>query len=121
RASGRFWWSPKHFFDQKAFDADLQRIRAYYADRGYPSQRIADVQVELNPDKTEVRIRVDIEEGEPILVEDVRFEGFDVLPDEVRQQLDVAPLKAGAPLDRNFVRATRDMASSLFHDNGYPF
>jgi outer membrane protein assembly complex protein YaeT len=121
RESGRFPWSAKHYFDQKAFDADLQRIRAYYADRGYPSQRVTNVDVALNEDKTEVRIRIDVDEGQPVVVEAIRFEGFDALPEEVRSRLDTVPLRAGAPRDRNLVRATRDLAGGLFHDNGYPF
>jgi outer membrane protein insertion porin family/translocation and assembly module TamA len=121
RESGRFPWSPKHYFDQKAFDADLQRIHAYYADRGYPSQRVTNVEVTLNETKTEVRLRIDVDEGQPVVVDTVRFEGFDVLPDDVRRQLETVPLRSGAPRDRTFVRVTRDLAAGLFHDNGYPF
>jgi outer membrane protein insertion porin family/translocation and assembly module TamA len=120
RETGRFPWSRKYFFDQKAFDADLQRIRAYYADRGYPAQRVTNVEVALNDAKTEVRLLIEIDEGQPVVVETVRFEGFDALPDAARQQLETAPLKSGAPRDRTMVRATRDLASNLLHDNGYP-
>jgi outer membrane protein insertion porin family/translocation and assembly module TamA len=121
RKSGRFFWSPKHYFDQNAFEADLKRIHAYYVDRGYPDVQIADVDVALNEARTEVRIRIAVDEGEPVIVDSVRFEGFDVLPEAARGQLDTVPLQEGAPRDRNLVRATRDLASSLFHDNGYPF
>jgi len=33
-------WSKKNYFDRSRFDADLQRIKAFYADRGYPDARV---------------------------------------------------------------------------------
>ena len=118
--SGRFPWSPKHSFDRAAFDADLQRVHAYYVDRGYPAQRVTNVDVAFNADRTEVRVRVDVDEGTPITVESVRFEGFDVLAEALRPDTNQSPLKAGAPRDRIIVRATRDFVAGLLRDNGYP-
>ena len=120
RESGRFPWSPKHYFDRKSFDADLQRIHAYYVDRGYPAQRVANVEVAFSDDKTQVRLRVDIDEGAPVVVESVGFDGFEVLAADLRPAVDQSPLKAGAPRDRIIVRATRDMVAGLLRDNGYP-
>jgi outer membrane protein insertion porin family len=84
RESGRFPWSPKHYFDRSAFDADLQRIHAYYVDRGYPAQRVTNVEVVFNEDRTQVRLRVDLDEGAPVIVESVGFDGFDVLAEDLR-------------------------------------
>jgi outer membrane protein insertion porin family/translocation and assembly module TamA len=120
RESGRFPWSPKHYFDRAAFDADLQRIHAYYVDRGYPAQRVTNLDVAFNDDRTEVRVRVEVHEGAPIRVESVRFDGFDVLAADRRPTASQSPLKAGAPRDRILVRATRDMVAGLLRDNGYP-
>jgi outer membrane protein assembly complex protein YaeT len=120
RESGRFPWSTKHYFDRASFDADLQRVHAYYVDRGYPAQRVTNVDVAFNGDRTQVRVRVDVEEGAPVVVESVRFDGFDVLDEGVRPGTGDSPLKAGAPRDRIVVRATRDLVSGLLRDHGYP-
>jgi outer membrane protein insertion porin family len=120
RESGRLPWSRKHYFDRAAFEADLQRVHAYYVDRGYPAQRITNVEVTLNDDRTTVSLRIDVEEGEPVVVDTVAFEGFEVVPESAREALDRVPLKVGAPRDRNVVRATRDLAAGLLRDNGYP-
>jgi outer membrane protein assembly complex protein YaeT len=120
RESGRFPWSPKHYFDRASFDADLQRIHAYYADRGYPAQRVTNVDVAFNDDRTEVRLRVEVDEGAPVVVESVAFDGFDVLEEEFRPDVDQSALKAGAPRDRMVVRVTRDMVAGLLRDHGYP-
>ena len=120
RQSGWLPWSPKHYFDRKEFEADLKRIVAFYSDRGFPDARITGVDVAFNKSKDGVNIKIGVDEGTPVMVEDVRFEGFDVLPADGHAALESMPLKAGGRRDRDLVRATRDQASRLFRDRGYP-
>jgi outer membrane protein assembly factor BamA len=81
-ASSPWPLGPRHLFEPAQFEADLKRIVAFYRDRGFPEARIVSADVTLNRDQTAVSIRIDLVEGEPIVVEDVRFTGFDVLPEE---------------------------------------
>jgi len=121
RESGWLPWSRRHYFDRKEFDADLARIHAFYVDHGYPAQRIAGVDVAVSSDKKSVRVTIAVDEGQPVVVQQVRFEGFEKLDESVRSRLDDAPLVAGEPRDRDRVRASRDLAVRLLKDNGYPF
>jgi outer membrane protein assembly complex protein YaeT len=115
-------WGPKKYFDRSRFDADLKRIQAFYADRGFPDARVQSVDVQMNDKKDAVSVTVHISEGEPVIVDDVRFEGLDVLPAWVARRLRrTAPLKAGEPLDRQLFVATRDAAVNEFRDRGYPY
>ena len=61
-----------------------------------------------------------IDEGTPVIVDDVRFSGFDVLDEGPRNSLKNVPLKAGAVRDRDNVKATRDVALQLLNNGGYP-
>lgn len=119
RQSGWLPWSPKHYFDRAEFERDAKRLQAFYADRGYPDMRIAGVDVKLNDKKDKVALTVHLDEGQPVIVDAVRFEGFD-LPAEIQRALDTAPIKAGQPRDRELVRSTRDLGARLLRDNGYP-
>src|SRR5579862_2103077 len=56
RTSGWLPWSAKAYFDRGDFDADLQRIPAFYADHGYPHAKVTAVHVELNPAQTAVKL-----------------------------------------------------------------
>jgi outer membrane protein insertion porin family len=115
-------WGAKKYFDRSRFDADLKRIQAFYADHGYPDARVQSVDVQMNDDKDAVSVTVHVSEGEPIIVEEVRFEGLDVLPEWVARRLRrTAPLQAGAPLDRHAFAATREAALGAFRDRGYPY
>jgi len=120
RESGWFPWSTKRYFDRTEFESDLKRIVAFYSDRGFPEARLTGVDVTFNGAKDGVRLRIRLDEGQPVIVEDLRFEGFDVLPAEARALLNAMPLETGGRRDRDLVRATRDRASRLFRERGFP-
>ena len=120
RQSGWLPWSPKQYFDRAEFEDDLKRIVAFYSDRGFPEARVEGVDITFNEKKDGVSLRIRVHEGQPVLVENVRFEGFQDLPPRAQRRLLAVPLKAGARRDRDVVRATRDQVARLFRNNGYP-
>ena len=61
-------WGHKPYFDRRAFESDLERIRAFYLDRGFPDARVQSFDVQLNAAQTEVSVVVNISEGEPVTV-----------------------------------------------------
>ena len=85
--SGFLPFSRKRFFDRAEFDSDVKRIEAYYADRGYPNAKVVGVDVALNDAKDKVAITIEINEGEPTLVESVIFDGFDAIPADHLERL----------------------------------
>jgi len=115
-------WGRKHYFDRSRFDADLKRMKAFYADRGYPDARVTGFDVKLNDKQDQVDLTVTIEEGEPVRVVAIDFLAFDVIPP---QHLDAlkkrAPLKVGDARDRQLVVATHEMALNELRDHGYPY
>jgi outer membrane protein assembly complex protein YaeT len=115
-------WGRKRFFDRRAFEADLKRIQAFYADRGFPDARVTSFDVMLNDAQNKVDIVVNISEGEPIRVAAIELRGFDVLPEKQRKALlDGLPLQPEQPLDRQAELASRERAVNTLRDNGYPY
>jgi outer membrane protein assembly complex protein YaeT len=120
--SSRLPWGTKHYFTRNQFEADLKRIVAFYRDRGYPDAKVASFDVKLNQKQDAADITVNIDEGQPILVEQIEFIGFDVLPPQHFASLrSGVPLKVGAPLDRALAQATRESALDEVKDHGYPY
>ena len=120
--SGFLPWSRKRFFDRPEFDRDVQRIVAFYADRGYPNAKVVGVDVALNDAKDKVAITVDISEGEPTIVENVTFDGFDAVPaDHVERLQARLPIAAGKPRDQRMILASHDMAIAELRDHGFPY
>src|SRR5579864_6719742 len=122
RQSSRLPWGRKFMFDRSRFDADLQRIVAFYADRGYPDARVTGAEARLDSEREDVQVTITVEEGEPVLVTSIDFVGFGVIPpghlDVLRKRI---PLKVGRPRDRQDVVASRELAVNELRDHGYPF
>lgn len=115
-------WGRKRYFDRRAFEADLQRIQAFYRDRGFPDARVTSFDVTLNERQDEVDLTITIAEGEPLRLAELRFEGFDVLAEGDRRDLrEGLPLREGEPLDRQLAVASRERGVNLLRDEGYPY
>jgi outer membrane protein assembly complex protein YaeT len=122
RKSSIIPWGKKAYFDRSRFDADLKRIQAFYADRGYPDARVTGFDVKLNDKQDQVDLTVTIEEGEPVTVASIEFTGFDAIPpDHLAEMKKVVPLKVGQPRDRQLVVATHEIALNELKDHGYPY
>jgi outer membrane protein insertion porin family/translocation and assembly module TamA len=115
-------WGHKTYFDRRAFESDLERIRAFYLDRGFPDARVQSFDVQLNAAQTEVSVVVNISEGQPVTVDAIEMTGFEVLTAAQQRGLrDSLPLQPGQPLDRQLAVATRERALNVLRDEGYPY
>ncbi|RPJ68918.1 MAG: hypothetical protein EHM24_20100, partial [Acidobacteria bacterium] len=122
RASSRLPWGRKERFDRGEFEADLQRIRAFYVDRGFPDARVTSFDINLNEAGDRVSLAIHISEGQPIRVAELRFVGFDALPEDQRRALQRrAPLKQGQPFDRAALATSREAAANALRDHGFPY
>lgn len=122
KASSWLPWGPDHYFARPQFEADLKRIVAFYRDRGFPDAKVKSFDVKLNEKQDAVDITVNIDEGQPIVVERVDYSGLEVLPNRHLNDLKArVPLKQGAPLDRALAQTTREMVLDEIKDHGYPY
>jgi outer membrane protein assembly complex protein YaeT len=120
--SSKLPWGAKHYFTRERFEADLKRITAFYRDRGYPDAKVKTFDVKLNQKQDAVDITVNIEEGQPTVVEAIEYNGFDVLPPQHFAQLKKRiPLKTGQPIDRALAQVTRETVLDEVKDHGYPY
>jgi outer membrane protein insertion porin family len=120
--SGFLPWSRKRFFDRPEFDRDVKRIEAFYADRGYPNAKVVGVDAALNEAKDKVAITVEINEGEPTIVENVLFDGFENVPADHLERLKARlPIAVGKPRDQRAILASHDMSVAELRDHGFPY
>jgi outer membrane protein insertion porin family/translocation and assembly module TamA len=115
-------WGAKRYFNRAQFEADLRRIQVFYADRGFPDAKVQSFDLDLNEQQDEIAIKLVIDEGQPVVVDEVRFEGFEVLrPRRLNWLKRNAPLKARVPRDRAALQMTRERALDFLRDSGYPY
>ncbi len=121
QASSKIPWGDKQYFTRAEFEADLKRIVAFYKDRGFPTAKVSSFDAQLSDDQKSVRLKVVIDEGEPLRVQQIVMNGLDALPPEHRGDLDKRfPLKVGAPLDRALMQSSREAIVDELKDHGYP-
>jgi translocation and assembly module TamA len=119
------WWpfASKKWFDRAALDIDLERIPAFYADRGFFEARVVAHEVRDRGDgSVDVIIRVD--EGEPSKIDQVRIDG---LPANSKQRasLEKVPrrlhLEEGKRFDYGLYVAGKTQLQDQLKDDGYAY
>lgn len=120
-ASSWLPWGKQRYFNRTQFEADLKRVRVFYADRGYPDAQVVSFDLDLNEKQDAIAITLVIHEGPPVIVQEIHYSGFEALPEAHfdRMKRD-APLKAGLPRDRAALQMTRERALDELRDHGYP-
>lgn len=121
RASSRLPWGTKRYFSRAELLLDVRRIRAFYADRGYPRARVESYDIRVGGrDKVDVTFHV--VEGPPVRVASVDYYGFESLPEplfaQVRSNIGIAP---GAIRTRALLSQAQATAENAFKEEGYPY
>lgn len=102
RQGGRWPWSRWRGFDEDVVERDLDRLRAFYRDRGFDEAIVRIGVIDLADDKRSVRVRIVVDEGTPRLItrSQVEFvEAPEAFPDALRTRLERLDAGAGTPRD----------------------
>ncbi len=113
------WYSKNDRYSRAKLNADLEKLRAYYINRGYLEFAIESVQVTISPDKQSISIAISVREGQRYIVTGVRLEG-DYLgkEDEFRALVGFRP---GEPYRGDAVTETARRFGEQFGLYGYAF
>ena len=113
------WYSKSDRYSRTKLNADLEKLRAYYVNRGYLEFAIESTQVTISPDKQTISIAISVKEGQRYTVTSVRLEG-DYLGKEEEFRAFVL-LRPGQPYRGDAVAETTKRFTDLFGLYGYAF
>jgi len=117
--AGLMFWKGRTNYTREKLSGDLERLRAYYLDRGYMDFAIESTQVSISPNKQNIYITANVREGEVFTVDDVQLTGDLVLSEEtLRKFVLVDP---GQVFSRKEVEATVEAITSVLANFGYAF
>jgi outer membrane protein insertion porin family len=113
------WYTKGDRYSRAKLNADLEKLRAWYLNRGYLDFEIESSQVAISPDRQDITITITIREGQVFTVTAVRLEGnFLGRDDEFRSLVSVVP---GQPYRGDEVVASVRRFSELFATFGFAF
>lgn len=98
---------------------DLETLRSYYQDRGYIRFNILSEQVSLSPDKQNIYITINVDEGEKYTVSDSRVVGKTVLDQE--ELLGLVSQESGAVFSRKQMVKNSGAISDRLGEEGFAF
>jgi outer membrane protein insertion porin family len=113
------WYKQDDRYSRETLTGDLEKLRSYYMDRGYANFQIESTQVTIAPEKDDMYITVNVEEGEVFKVSEIKLAGTMVVPEaELRRLLMIKP---GDTYSRKLVTSTQQLMSYRLGADGYAF
>jgi len=76
RTPGWFtWYTKADQYSKQKLTGDIETLRSFYLNRGYLEMQVESTQVSITPDKRDIYITININEGEKFTVGEVKLEG----------------------------------------------
>lgn len=113
------WYTKSDRYSRTKLNADLEKLRSFYLNRGYLEFNVESTQVAISPDKRDISITVNVREGQLYTVAGVRLEGNYLGKEEEFQSL--VGIKPGEPYRAEEVADTVRAFSERFGAFGYAF
>jgi outer membrane protein insertion porin family len=98
---------------------DLEKLQSFYMDRGYAAFEVDSTQVTISPDRQNIFITINVNEGEPYIISDIKLAGDLVLPEDQLRRLVLA--KPGETFSRRLLTQTAELMSYRLGEEGFAF
>lgn len=106
-------------YSKQELEADLERIRSYYQNRGYHEFEIISSNVDITPNKQNIFISITINEGDVHTFGEAIVEGVDT--DELKGLQELITIETGESFSREVVNRIRVALFDHFADDGFAF
>ena len=113
------WYKQDDRYSRESLQGDLEKLRSFYMDRGYANFEVESTQVAIAPEKDDIFITVNVNEGEVFKLGTVKLAGtFVVSEEELKNYLLV---KTGDTYAKKDITATQELIQNRLGLEGYAF
>jgi outer membrane protein insertion porin family len=113
------WYKQNDRYSRESLQGDLEKLRSFYMDQGYANFNIESTQVAIAPEKDDIFITVNVQEGEVFKISDVKLSGTFVVPEaELRRYMLVGK---GQTFSRKLITSTQELIQNRLGQDGYAF
>jgi outer membrane protein insertion porin family len=113
------WYRQDDRYAREALSGDLEKLRSYYMDRGYANFAVTSTQVAIAPEKDDIFVTINVDEGDVFKISDVKIAGNLVVPESELRRLIF--LKAGDTYSLRKITSTTEAMKFRLGVDGYAF
>jgi outer membrane protein insertion porin family len=113
------WYRRDDQYSREKLSGDLEKLNAFYLDRGYIDFSVDSTQVAISPDRRDMYITAGLTEGEQYTVSGVEISGDTVLPKEEIQKRVI--VQEGQIFSRRLLEISSDSITAALGNIGYAF
>jgi len=113
------WYRQDDRYSRETLQGDLEKVRNFYMDRGYANFNIESTQVAIAPEKQDIFIAVNVQEGDVFKLGEIKLAGTFVVPKkELEGLLLVQP---GEIFNRKLITSSQELIQNRLGRDGYAF
>lgn len=126
RSKGGVRWMPvlgqdRQYFNYVHWRQDLDRIRTYYAARGYFGAKIVSESITENPEEGTIRLAITVSEGSPTLIDEIVVDGLETAEVPSTRLMNAVPMGEGDVFrESDYAAAKRSLRTQL-ENAGYAY
>jgi outer membrane protein insertion porin family len=113
------WYKQDDRYAREALSGDLEKLRSYYMDRGYANFQVTSTQVAIAPEKDDIFVTINVEEGEVFKISEIKLAGNMVVPESELRRLIF--FKPGDTYSLRSITATAEAMKMRLGVDGYAF
>ena len=113
------WYSKDDQYSKVKLSGDLEALKSFYLNQGYLEFSVESTQVSISPDKKDIFVTVNINEGDKYTISDIKLAGQMLVPEEELQKL--LQVKPGDTFSREKMADSTRKISDRLGNEGYAF
>ncbi|MEO6226440.1 MAG: outer membrane protein assembly factor BamA, partial [Thermomonas sp.] len=114
------WYKHDDQYSREKLSGDIEKLNAWYLNRGFLDYNLDSTQVAISPDKKDMFLTAGITEGEAYTISAVTVSGNTILPKEELEKL-ASFLQPGTVFSRQLVEFATDSITARLSNIGYAF
>ncbi len=111
------WIRQDDRYAKEALEGDLEILRSFYMDRGYADFKIESTQVAISPNKKDMFVTINIDEGDLYTISEVKLVGEMVIDETFLRSMVLA--QPGSVFNQNLLTQSSDLMSFRLGEDGY--
>jgi outer membrane protein insertion porin family len=111
------WIRQDDRYAKEALEGDLEILRSHYMDRGFADFKIESTQVAISPNKKDIFVTINIDEGDLYTISEVKLVGEMVVNEAYLRRLILA--QPGSIFNQNLLTQTSDLMAFRLGEEGY--